>query len=38
MKKLILIFTMILLAGTTLAFADKSRFYENGSVISNIFG
>ncbi len=37
MKKLILIFTMFLLAGTTLAFADKSRFYENGSVIDTMY-
>lgn len=35
MKKLL--FALILLAGTTLAFADKSRFYENGSVIDTMY-
>ena len=37
MKKLILIFTMIFMAGVSLAFADKSRFYENGSVIDTMY-
>ena len=37
MKKLILIFTMIFTIGVSLAFADKSRFYENGSVIDTMY-
>ena len=36
MKKLILIFTLIFVAGIS-AFADKSRFYENGSVIDTMY-
>ena len=37
MKKLILIFTLLFTLCTTLAFADKTRFYENGSVIDTMY-
>ena len=36
MKKLILIFTLIFVAGIS-AFADKSRFYENGNVLDTMY-
>ncbi|MCR5063414.1 MAG: SH3 domain-containing protein [Treponema sp.] len=37
MKKLILIITMIFTLGTSLSFADKARFYENGKVIDTMY-
>lgn len=37
MKKLILIFTLFFIAGVSLVFADKSRFYENGKVLDTMY-
>ena len=37
MKKVILFFMMIFTLCTTLAFADKSRFFESGKVIDTMF-
>ncbi len=37
MKKVILFFMMIFTLCTTLAFADKSRFYQNGKVIDTMY-
>ena len=37
MKKHILIFTLFFIAGVSLVFADKSRFYENGKVLDTMY-
>ena len=37
MKKLILIFALIFAAGASLAFADKTKFYEDGKVRDTMY-